>query len=75
MGRKLGTERSPAARYLTFAEFAGYLLPEDLGSVEAQVQLLLTDGGAHSYQFRVLLPSGRVSHRSVHAVATPFGLV
>lgn len=62
-------ERSSADDHISFAEFASYVAPEDRARLEADFQALLKNGGAHSREFQVSLPSGKVAYRRVNAVA------
>lgn len=63
-------ERSPKDDHLTFEDFAAYLLPEDFAKFDADFKCLLANGGSHFYELQVMLPSGKVSHRSINAVAS-----
>lgn len=55
--------------HLTLADFAAYLVPGDRARLEADFQDLLEHGGAHTSEFEVSLPSGKVACRRINAVA------
>lgn len=63
-------ERSPQDDELTLEQFSHYLAPESRARFQQDVITLLTEGGIHSYDFKVVLPSGAVSYRRTNAVSS-----
>ena len=63
-------ERSPQDDVLTLEQFSRYLAPESRGRFRQDVNSLLTEEGIHSYDFKVILPSGAVSYRRSNAVSS-----
>lgn len=62
-------ERAPEQNELSLEEFESYFMPEDFSRFQRDFERLLSVGGSYSYEMRVLLPSGTVSHRGIQAVA------
>jgi signal transduction histidine kinase len=63
-------ERSPQDDVLTLEQFSRYLAPASREKFQQDVNTLLSEGGTHSYEFQVILPSGAVSYRRSNAVAS-----
>jgi two-component system sensor kinase FixL len=63
-------ERSPSDDVLSLDDFAAYLAPEGRERFQRDVNLLLTQGGEHTLEFMVVLPSGAISYRRSNAVAS-----
>ena len=62
-------ERPPEQNKISLEEFQNYFTPEDLNKFQRDFARLLSVGGSYSYELRVVLPSGTVSHRGIQAVA------
>ncbi|GGD85508.1 hypothetical protein GCM10011515_01470 [Tsuneonella deserti] len=63
-------ERSPQDDVLTLDQFSCYLAPESREKFQQDVNTLLNESGIHSYEFKVILPSGAVSYRRSNAVSS-----
>jgi signal transduction histidine kinase len=63
-------ERSPQDDVLTLEQFSGYLAHESREKFQHDLDTLLNEGGIHSYEFKVVLPSGSVSYRRTNAVSS-----
>ncbi|QDM41803.1 ATP-binding protein [Altererythrobacter sp. TH136] len=63
-------ERSLEDDHLTLEDFAAYVHPDDISQFEKDFQILLGKADHHSYEFRVILPSGKILCRHINAIAT-----
>jgi PAS domain S-box-containing protein len=51
---------APQERVTTYEEFLNRVYPEDREFVDASIRRALADGGRLDYEFRILLPDGRI---------------